>query len=73
MRENYNDKYYSSFANVNKLDPARKRFAEWINIGESSVVKRKKGRPPLTGETTSNESEFLELDQRLRNMTKPCV
>ena len=39
---NYHVKSYSSFTNVNKLDHARKRFAGSINIGESSVVKRKK-------------------------------
>ena len=55
---NYHDKCYSFFANVNKLDRARKRFAESINIGESSVVKRKKGRPSLTGETTGNDNKL---------------
>ena len=40
--KNYHVKSYSSFTNVNKLDHARKRFAESINIGKSSVVKRKK-------------------------------
>ena len=55
---NYHDKCYSSLANVNKLDHARKCFAESINTGESSVVKRKKGRPSLTGETTGIDNKL---------------
>ena len=55
---NYHDKCYSSFANVNKLHHARKRFGESINIRESTVVKRKKGRSSLSGETTDNDNEL---------------
>ena len=56
---NYHDKCYLSFAKVHKFDRARKRSAESINIGESSVVKRKKGRSSLAGETTDNDYELL--------------
>ena len=70
---NYHDKYYSTFANANKLDRAIKRFVESINIEESSVVTRKKGRPSLTGVRRTIITNFLEQDQILNNTTKLCV
>ena len=71
---NYHDKCYSTFANANKLDRARKRFAESINIGESSVVKRKKGRPPLAGETTDNNNELPRTGSKTEQYDKTmCI
>ena len=71
---NYHDKCYSSFANVNKLDRARKRFAESINIGVSSVVKRKKGRPSFTGETTDNDNKLSRTKSKTEKYDKTmCI
>ena len=71
---NYHDKCYSSFASVNKLDRARKRFAESINIGESSVVKRKKGWPSLTGETTDNDNKIPRTRSKAEKYDKTmCI
>ena len=70
---NYHDKCYSTFANANKLDRARKRFAESINIEESSVVTRKKVRPSLPGEKTGNNNELPRTRPKLNNTTKLCV
>ena len=53
----YQEKRYSSFSNINKLDRARKQFAESINIGEYSVVKWKIGRPSLTEEMADNNCQ----------------
>ena len=71
---NYHDKCYSSFANVNKLDRARKRFAESINIGVSSVVKRKKERPSFTGETTDNDNKLSRTKSQTEKYDKTmCI
>ena len=73
IKVNYHDKCYSSFANVNKLDRERKRFAESINIGESSVIKRKKEGHHLLEKRVTMITNVLEQYQRLNNMTKLCV
>ena len=46
----YDEQCYSSFANINKVDRARNRFAESVNNGKSFVVKRKEKRPWFTRE-----------------------
>ena len=38
---------YASFANIGKAKRAEKRFHEFIEIGESTLIKRKAGRPSL--------------------------
>ena len=38
---------YASFASINNLDRAKKRFSGSINNGECSVIKRKQGRPAI--------------------------
>ena len=38
---------YSSFANINKLDRAKKRYLSSIEAGEYSVAKRKEESPSI--------------------------
>ena len=43
----YHESCYSNLAYVGKLERAKKRYADSINSGESSVIKRMAGRPSL--------------------------
>ena len=43
----YHESCYSNLVNVGKLVCAKKRYADSINSGESSVIKRKAARPSL--------------------------
>lgn len=61
----YHESCYANFANTGKLQRARKRYNESIDTGESSVIKRKAGRPSISsveetveGLTTRSKSEF---------------
>ena len=63
----YHESCYSSFANTVKLQRAKKRYNESIDTGESSIVKRKPGRPstakteePLEGLTIRSKSEHYD-------------
>ena len=47
-------------ANINKLDRSMKRFAESVDTGERTVVKRKIGRPSLTEEMAGNDYQSLK-------------
>lgn len=59
-RKWFTEKFYSSFANINKLDRSRKRFAESVDTGERTVVKRKIGRPSFTEEMAGNDYQSLK-------------
>ena len=47
----YHERCYASFANIGKVEHAKKGFHEFIEIGESSVIKQKAGRPSLNTST----------------------
>ena len=70
---NYLDKCYSSFANDNKLDLARKRFAESINLGKALWLKEKNEGHHLLEKRLTIITNFLEQDQRLNDLTKLCA
>ena len=60
----YHRKCYSNFANVNKVEKAKKRYAEAMDEGEALIIKRKAGRPSWNsshqtpeGLTTRSKSE----------------
>ena len=40
-------KCYSNFANVNKVERAKKRYAKAMDEGEASIIKKKAGIPSL--------------------------
>ena len=64
----YHRKSYSNFANVNKVERAKKRYAKAMDEGEASIIRRKAGRPSVNynhqtseGLTTKSKSEpFLK-------------
>ena len=53
----YHESCYSNFANTTKLQRAKKRYNDSVASGESSVIKRKPGRPSIN--TISDISENL--------------
>ena len=58
----YHKSCYSSFANADKVSRAQKTFRDSIEAAESSVIKRKAGRP----------SKVLELDQNQEKLITRC-
>ena len=44
-KSGYHKSCYAEFANVGKLERAKKRYSDSIECGESSVIKRRVGRP----------------------------
>ena len=64
-------KCYVNFANRSKVERTRKRLRNSIESGESSVIKRKTGRPSARGITVTNEevltwSKAITYDKTLR-------
>ena len=53
----YHESCYFNFAHATKLQRAKKRYNDSVASGESSVIKRKPGRPSIN--TTSDISENL--------------
>ena len=53
----YHESCYSNFVHTTKLQRAKKRYNDSVASGESSVIKRKPGRPSIN--TTSGISENL--------------
>ena len=53
----FHKKCFSNFANISKVERARKRYSHVIDTGEPSVVKRKAGRPYLIVAVVSNSWE----------------
>ena len=51
----YHRKCCSNFANVNKVERAKKRYAKAMNEGEASIIKRKAGRPLLNSSHQTSE------------------
>ena len=55
QNKRYHESCYANFANTGKLQRAKKRFYDSIDTGESSVIKRKAGRPSLNLSVAGNE------------------
>ena len=63
----YHESCYAMFANTGKLERAKKRYYDSIDTGESSVIKRKAGRPSLNLSVASNEEDLEGLTTRSRS------
>ena len=55
----YHRVWYSNYTNKSKIDHARKRYHEAVETGDTSVVKRKAGRPSLNNSNALEECEGL--------------
>ena len=59
----------SNYANTSKVDRPRKRYHEAVKTGDTSVVKRKAGRPSLNNSNELEECEGLTT----RSSGVPCI
>ena len=65
---------YSNYTNKSKIDRARKQYHEAVETGDTSVVKRKAGRPSLNNSNALEECEgSTTRSRRVPYMKDICI